>query len=231
MAPPVFYVGIIIIVVAAALYLLARERNFNLEALEFIHIPKNAGTTIENVGNEKGVKWGRMKPGHRTHLRESAPHCTYWHVPPKFFERSAPYYQDPDGAFCVLRDPYARIVSEYKYRNPNSKDPIRMNRWIEKHLAPRYTKNGGLNCHMLPQHDFVYDDLGNKVCRHTLRFDRLTDDFNELTRRYDVDVRLAPGRKDNKSNDSLSVDDISEQNKRRIREVYAKDFRLLDDQR
>jgi len=26
--------------------------------LEFIHIPKNAGTTIENVAKESNIKWG-----------------------------------------------------------------------------------------------------------------------------------------------------------------------------
>lgn len=193
--------------------------------LEFVHIPKTAGTTIENIANEKNIKWGRMKPSHRDYLKPDHPNCTYWHLPPKYFYNDSHYHKDNDGTFCVIRDPFDRIVSEYKYKNGFSNDPKHMNDWIKEHLIPKYTK-GGNNCHFLPQYEFVYDELGTKTCDHILRFDNLTEDFNKLTNKFNIDLKLEENRKDNVSNNNLSVNDLNEENIRLIREIYSNDFLL-----
>ena len=194
--------------------------------LEFIHIPKNAGTTIENIANEKNIKWGRMKPSHQEHINTKFGDCTYWHIPPKHFSSSSPYYTDEHGTFCVIRDPYERIVSEYKYRNKSSTDPKHMNEWITQHLKPEYTEKGQLNCHFLPQYNYVYNDLGTKICDHVLRFENLSEEFNTLTNKYNIDLQLDKNRKDNVSNDILTVDDLNEENKQLIRTIYHADFSL-----
>jgi hypothetical protein len=193
--------------------------------LEFIHIPKNAGTTIENVANENNVKWGRFKPAHRDHSTNNK--CTYWHTPPKYFGVDSFYKKDE--TFCVVRDPYDRLVSEFKYRNKNKATHTKeqLNAWIQEHLKPEYYNNGENNCHFIPQHEFVYDDLGNKTCDNILRFDSLTDDFNKLTKKHEIDVRLSDSRRDNVTPNSLSTKDLYEETKRVIRSIYKKDFDLL----
>jgi hypothetical protein len=195
--------------------------------LEFIHIPKNAGTTIENIANEKNIKWGRMKPSHKDYVHTNdSPNCSYWHVPPKYFSTSSHYATDKDGTFCIVRNPYERMVSEYKYRNPSSKDPKHMNDWIIQHLTPEYTEQGDFNCHFLPQYNYVYDNLGSKLCDNVLRFENLSEDFNNLTSKYNIDLKLDDDRKDNKSNNNLSIDDLNEETKYLIKTIYHNDFHL-----
>jgi hypothetical protein len=217
----VIFILFVIIVFTSCIFSQNKEK-----FLEFIHIPKNAGTTIENIANEKNIKWGRMKPSHQENIQYPSPNCNYWHIPPKYFSSSSHYNTDEDGSFCVIRDPYERMVSEYKYRNKSSTDPKHMNEWLTQHLKPEYTEKGEMNCHFLPQYNYVYNDIGTKICDHVLRFENLSEDFNTLTNKYNLDLQLDEGRKDNVSNNNLTVDDLNQENKDLIRKIYHSDFFL-----
>jgi len=100
--------------------------------LEFIHIPKNAGSTIEDAGFRYGYSWGRYKFTHceassLTQLSteswrmycENAPRlklpCNRWHIPPAAyaFYEALPY--KGKETFCVVRHPYAKVISEILY--------------------------------------------------------------------------------------------------------------------
>ena len=112
-------------------------------ALTMIHIPKNAGTTIEEVGHAHGYNWGRWThvPSWHSELwghtssnnwrfttakdkRDSGavPYgcspCSPWHVPPASYQRELgfnPYNPLTNETFCVVRHPYARAISEILY--------------------------------------------------------------------------------------------------------------------
>lgn len=203
------------------------KKSINVESfLEFIHIPKNAGTTIENVANESNVKWGRFRPEHRENTTNTK--CAYWHTPPKYFGVNSLYKKDE--TFCVIRDPFERMVSEYKYRNTDKEThtKAKMNKWIQDHLQPMYYNDGEKNCHFVPQHEYIYDNFGNKTCTHILRFDNLTTDFNDMTKKHNIDVKLTDSRRDNATPDSLTVEDLDKNTKEAIRSIYSKDFDLLD---
>lgn len=192
--------------------------------LEFIHIPKNAGTTIENIANERNIKWGRFKPEHKNTVLNK--NCTYWHTPPKYFNNNSLYKKDE--TFCVIRDPYDRIVSEYKYRNDKKKHtPKNMNKWIHENLIPLNYVDGGMNCHFIPQYDYIYDDNDKQTCHHILNFNNLSDDFNNMTKKYNIDLQLLESRKDNKTVNSVTVNDLTDDTKQLIKTVYYKDFDIL----
>lgn len=197
--------------------------------LEFIHIPKNAGTTIENIANKKDIKWGRMKPSHRDYAPDDSG-CSYWHIPPKKFRKDN-YYQK-DKTFCVIRNPYDRIVSEYKYRHKNNKsmdNPKIMNEWISKHLSSDFTSKGNLNCHFIPQYEFVYDDYGDKTCDHVLNFNNLQKEFNDLMSQNNYDLRLNKEKHNSTDSFNLTSNDLTLANKLKIFSIYKKDFELLND--
>lgn len=202
--------------------------NINVENfLEFIHIPKNAGTTIENVANDKNIKWGRFKPEHREKLLNlnSTDTCSYWHIPPKDFDYDSFY--DNDETFCIFRDPRDRMVSEYSYRHKgqNNKDNKNdMNRWLKEKLNDENVVNGGLNCHFLPQHKYIYNDNNQQTCNHILNFDNLTPEFNKLMKDKSINLELGSNKKDNISNFNLTRDDISDENLHLIYKLYKKDF-------
>lgn len=192
--------------------------------LEFIHIPKNAGTTIENIANDKNIKWGRFKPEHKKKVGTKK--CAYWHLPPKHFYLNN--YYDSDETFCVFRDPRDKMVSEYSYRNKgkanmNNKDD--MNKWLKENMNDENVYNGGLNCHFIPQHEYIYNNDNERTCNHILKFDNLTSEFNNLMKKKNIDLRLND-KKDNQSNFNLTMDDIDDENMQKIFKLYKKDFEI-----
>ena len=103
-------------------------------SVHFIHIPKAAGTTIEEVGCRNGLRWGKCSSnaGESTVEDLAALECSAWHRPlrePRH-RRSAADLLDAGhreigreiGAsggcrsFCVMREPFDRILSEFRFR-------------------------------------------------------------------------------------------------------------------
>lgn len=191
--------------------------------LEFIHIPKNAGTTIENIANDKDIKWGRFKPEHRNKVNTDT--CSYWHVPPEKFNPGSFY--DNDETFCIFRDPRDKMVSEYSYRHrgqQNKNNKYEMNKWLKENLNHENVVNGGLNCHFIPQHKYIYNDNSQKTCNHILNFDNLTPEFNKLMKDKGIELELNSSKKDNTSNFNLTRNDINDDNLELIYKLYEKDF-------
>lgn len=217
--------SIILIFIVIILLIFYKTKTYKIESfLEFIHIPKNAGTTIENIANENQIKWGRYKPEHNKYVLNN--NCNYWHTPPKYFNNKSLYKKDE--TFCVIRNPYDRIVSEYKYRNKNKKHtPEDLNKWIHEKLIPLNYVDGGMNCHFIPQYEFVYDENDKKVCDNILNFDNLTNDFNKLTKKHKIDLVLNKKRRDNSTKNTVTVNDLNDDTKQLIKTVYYKDFNEL----
>lgn len=200
-------------------------QNKNVEKfVEFIHIPKNAGTTIENIAKKKGVRWGRFKPEHQQFLNTKL--CNYWHVPPVYFNEGSFY--DTDSTFCVLRNPFSRIISEYAYRyreDPNMDNSKDLNAWIKMTLTNENLNNGKFDCHLFPQSKYIYDDVADVyTCDNILRFEHLEDDFNHLMSKENYDLKLV--EKHNTNNFNLQVSDIEESNIKLIERLYARDIEL-----
>jgi len=120
----------------------------------FLHIPKTAGTSIEDAAFTRGICWGRYmrflprslggdgqtqglpavqggpvhfmqhgagSRGKRNETRVavgwssvSGRPCTIQHTPPRLFTPHSPYIGKK--VFCVVRNPFDRVVSEFRYR-------------------------------------------------------------------------------------------------------------------
>jgi len=201
----------------------AATANATLSArpLLFAHIPKNAGTTIEDVGKRAGTTWGRFMPLAKT-TQVPGGECSTWHTPPAKVASPNPYASPSADVFCVTRDPWDRMLSEYAYmiqthdkwpQRPPAKFPGLRRYWDLTapfvRAGPVCTKAGfnafikmGIekmkhgqryinDCHFLPQWDYIEAD-GKVWCNHRLPIDDLTNSFNALMERRGLPARLTP---------------------------------------
>lgn len=126
----------------------------------FVHVPKNAGTAIEDAFLHHGMKIGR----YAFDYSDKAPYaiedisCSSHHVPPK---------KHVHGGFVVVRDPLDRLVSEFcwairfdwfrrynlLYGLPEAEYSCKtLNGWLEV-VLDLYEKQGQevQDCHLIPQ--------------------------------------------------------------------------------
>jgi hypothetical protein len=140
-----------------------------LNSLEFVHITKTAGTSIEDWGRINHIRWGYQKRDvlnniPRSILGES------WHIPARYFASTPfpPYCE----TFCVVRNPYTRIISEYycpwigspKWNLHNQEE---FNRWIRTFSESILRRQ---DAHGLPQYLYLPID-------HIIRFENLQNEF------------------------------------------------------
>merc|ERR1719491_589024 len=97
-----------------------RERRISNKKtrLEFLHVAKTGGTSIEDAAMKQvGVKWGRCHFVSCYHLEPDTPYRTasIWHKPLYFLPQN--FYGDDAALFVVVREPYERLISNYYYIN------------------------------------------------------------------------------------------------------------------
>lgn len=157
----------------------------------FVHIPKTGGQAIEQVFLQKmGLDWSTRGPLLLTtnydaaagppflaHLLASE-YVSKGHVAPMDFSE---YFK-----FTVVRNPWDRLVSEYKYRYARDMD-------FGAFLGGAFPAPNGSNeqRHLLPQWQYVHDDDGNLLVERVLRFETLADDFRGIARDiFGEEIRL-----------------------------------------
>ena len=204
-----------------------------MKPLKFIHITKNAGTSIENIANKKNYKWGRFDQSLSFLGR------VFWHQPFQFCHKEAHKKMiiNKFDLFAVVRHPYDRCVSEYfcRWGGPRgnvTRTKEHMNNYIQDKVRKVKNKKEILGrniwrdlCygHFIPQFYYIYDGKGCKMVKHILKFEELQTQFNQLMKRYKIPLEL--DRHDNVNKRNLSVDDLTQETKDLIYTVYERDFR------
>ena len=221
--------------------------------LQFIHIPKNAGTSIEDYGKAHDHRWGASQewPAGHTPLcalsfqlgMDSEQQSTVdgggdpWHVPPRTWKENGaqPYTME---TFCVVRNPYTRIVSEFIYNQQFHRagpgadcgvDPL--NAWVHDVLdkpalrelsetTPLPAAAGTWDCHLLPSWVYTSD------CNNVLKFETLEAEFGQLM----ADKLGASGATlpvNNAASCTMLASSLDDRARELVRTVYARDFELF----
>jgi len=150
--------------------------------------------------------------------------------------------------FCVVRDPFSRLVSEYKYiyENPEFRwenadllseygcHPDGLNEWVVRSLTDYAAGNTYAQlCHLLPQSYYIWgppDDTGHQCqyCHEVLRMEELAGSFNALMQSYNYSMRLGSEQHNAGGCPNLGVQSLNSKAIEMILRVYERDFALLN---
>ena len=161
----------------------------------FIHIPKTGGISVDHVFLELvGLTWDTRAPlllranddpakgpPRLAHLKATE-YVSCGHLSPDQFDA---YFK-----FSFVRNPWDRIVSEYKYRG----HPMRMSfkTWLFEFLPePGFTD---AYRHIVPQHEFIHDAEGTLLADFVGRYENLQADFDVICERLGIPRTPLPTR-------------------------------------
>ena len=212
-----------------------------MKELKFTHIPKTAGQTILVEASRHDILYSKKDPWFkRENLSAWARRFhnvnDYWHQPIYRFEKSD--YREFDW-FTVIRDPVERALSafhcEWKGWSCEGSNPsgwritptkADLNRWTLNHIWSMKS------CHYWPQHKFVFDDHGEQVVKHVLRYRDLPTAMNELWESYGIPARITEDRESYLGRPRMErmfnrndfwVETIAE-----IKKVYERDYEMME---
>lgn len=147
----------------------------------FVHIPKAAGQSVEHFFlNLLGLTWEQrdafvmrynddpaLGPERLAHLTAEE-YITCGHMSPADYAGS---YK-----FSFVRNPWARLVSEYKFRNKTKQMTFK------EFVARGMPKPGRSDeyRHVIPQYDFLYSRSGELLVDFVGRFETLQSDFDRI---------------------------------------------------
>lgn len=154
----------------------------------FVHVPKAAGQSVESFFlNLHGLAWKDRAPLLLRHNPDPA------RGPQRLAHLTAREYVDCGHItredfnayfkFSFTRNPWARLVSEYQYRN------------LDGTLSFRDFLLGGLPAksnytdayrHIIPQYDFLHDEAGNLLVDFVGKFEQLQVDFDCVCSRLGI---------------------------------------------
>lgn len=200
--------------------------------LIFLHIPKNAGTAIEDAGSEKNMTWGRNMNFATCEWHDYVvdTHCSQWHVPPRYIRKPVVYSQAYE-IFCVVRHPYARALAEYRweaFQNSWNCTPALLNTFWRQ-LVSDYQKNRFTrDCHVLPQAEYIWDADGKQICKNIFDMPTLPMTINNFMEFSNYSVRLpVRGESEREYCDNLRPSDFDQDVLAMVNEIYKEDFQKL----
>jgi hypothetical protein len=167
----------------------------------FIHVPKAAGTSVIDalVEHEDAASTGPARFGSiDASFNPPPPHLAARHyleyglVSRQQFEE---YFK-----FAFVRNPWDRIVSEYRYR----RYPQRYS--FKDYLFRHFPAAGWADeyCHVIPQYDFLFDGDGRQLVNFIGRYEQIATDFDEVRRILGAARATLPHR--NRSNSLVRRD-------------------------
>lgn len=212
------------------------------KTLKFIHITKNAGSSIENRGRH--CYWGKY---HKEYRRVG------YHTP---FPMLSLELREKYDWFMVVRNPYARIVSEMNCRFASNwgnrlkhHSKAKLNELLRAKILQRNSETH-FTGHFIEQHLYLESEwVFGKICEtlgwhgggkklgtkavasgarvSVLKYENLDEEFGALMKEYGLSVRLDGERANVCDNRLFELEDIDEESRVLIHEVYAKDFELF----
>jgi hypothetical protein len=194
----------------------------------FIHVPKVAGQSIELFFAQLiGLTWQSRAPlllrfnpdpafGPRrlAHLMASE-YVPCGHITEAEFNS---FYK-----FSFVRNPWDRIVSEYKYRGHSKRFDFKS--FLFKHLPSSKLSDG--RRHIISQHCFLYDESGRQLVDFIGRFENLQKDFDFVCKRLNISNAILPHRNQSPNRKNY-IEYYDSESKEFIAKLYEKDIKMFN---
>ncbi len=151
----------------------------------FAHIPKTGGSSVEHA-----LRAGGAKRALHFHKRLDFVKCTMQHMHAELYDVFIPkgFY---DYGFAVVRHPFDRLESEYRWRVNLKQAKHEFNKWAIANLKRQLTKPYALDNHIRPQHEFV-----GKSAVEVFRFeDGLDKPISQAARKLNIEADVATHRR------------------------------------
>ena len=172
----------------------------------FVHIPKAAGMSIEHFFLDLvGLDWENRAPlllgpnsdpskgpERLAHLYGSE-YVSLGHISQELYDQ---YYK-----FSFVRNPWARLVSEYKFRNHHVFFTFK--EFVEKRLPE--PGHSDAYRHIVPQYDFLYTPEGKPLVDYVGKFEQLQKDFNPVAEHLNLPKSELPHVNQTKKNNQYGL--------------------------
>lgn len=190
----------------------------------FVHIPKTAGQSIERLFlDDLGLSWDARSA---LLLRPNPdPACGPERLAHLYAEEyvSLGYVSPEDYAasykFAIVRDPFARCVSEYNYRY--LKKRVSFDDFLNKSFKSSHSDAAR---HMDLQATYVLDKAGRLLVDDVFHFEALDTAVATLTRRVFGAPRVLPRQNITGAAGGMKVADLRPDQKEAIYRRYRPDF-------
>jgi hypothetical protein len=184
----------------------------------FIHIPKTAGTSIEQFLKEKG-KNNIEYIGVRNN--RSLQHLTAFELKRELGPIFTNYYK-----FSIIRNPYNRLLSEYYWTPLNigykaGETKADFITHVANIVKNKLYFNNIYNDHFIPQYLFLYGNGKNILVDNVFKYEDLDESIKYLKHKINIDNDL-PFL--NKSKGDIVKTYWNNRQKERIYKIYQKDF-------
>lgn len=199
----------------------------------FIHVPKAAGTSVEEYFRQlRGLEevdipaLGIFKNQKSSNLERGNQHCTLEMYEKYYFGGPIP----PNWrVFTVVRNPYNRFWSEWKYRRLPPPQRFYVSTRLSVPMLIRLSEKPikvlkDLNSHMRPQNDFLVGESRDRV--RVLHFENIGEEFSQMCRDWDLPDTGLP-RSNESTKRALPSKAHIDMGNEFVRRAYAKDFEAL----
>jgi hypothetical protein len=200
----------------------------------FVHIPKTAGSSIEQV------LYPRLSHGGAVISEISDTNLfAGWNKEHKFWMHHATMQQINDlyekdvseyFKFAFVRNPYERAISDWKFLRGKSNKRWRsktflkyLNRegYFERILSNSNDESTRID-HTYPQYNFIYDDNGKCLVDFIGKFENLQQDFDTICDKIGIPRQQLPH--ENKTKHKHYTEYYDDETRSIVAEKYAKDI-------
>jgi len=190
----------------------------------FIHIPKNAGTTMSKILLENYKCNMLSKVDYTTGIDKMH---LYDEVIDKYISKEV---VNTYKTFCIIRNPYEKIYSAWQYLRKRYKYN-NINDFVNNHLDEEFIFGFELipmdaRVHYRPQYTFIYDLSGNKTVDFIIRYENLNNDIIELNNKFNLKIPMYGN--ETKYKKLSYINNFNNNSINKINKLYQKDFEYFN---